>query len=234
MQIFVINLNTAPERLANMRRQLGGAFERIEAVRGLDLPARFANDFASAKGLGPGEIGCYASHLVAAEAVVSRGLPYAVILEDDAELAPGFFAIVEDGVRKLQEWDVICLSGAKQHPHASLAPIVYGRHLVRYAHLPKTTAAYLLSQRGSRKLLKPKPRYRPIDVDIRYSWEMDLDGYGIFPPLAHQSHAYPSSIPKASRQRFYWRKDPLGYLIGRAAGVYKLGLLKYLRALAVR
>jgi glycosyl transferase family 25 len=230
MQIFVINLDSAADRLAYMSEQLGSAFERIRAVNGTAVPAHLAGNFGP-KNLLPGEIGCYASHMLAAETVLARNLPYAVVLEDDVELADDFMSSVEAAVDHISgNWDIISLSGAKQHPHNPLAQLGRDRSLVRYLHFPKTTAAYAISQSGCRKLLRPRLRCRPIDVDIRYGWEMKIEGFGVYPPPARQSGKFSSSIMKSRRQRFYWRADPLGYCVGRISALRRLGVLNFLRA----
>jgi glycosyl transferase family 25 len=231
MQVFVINLASATDRLAYMSDQLGGAFERIDAVGGHAVPARLAVNFSGAMPLLPGEIGCYASHLMAAETILARGLPYAIVLEDDAELASDFHDVVETCVGRLPAgWDIVGLSDVKHCLHHRLLQLSSDRSLVRYAHFPKTTTAYVLSQSGCRKLLASRQRTRPIDVDIRYGWEMGLNGYGVLPPPAGPSEKFESSIPKSTRRRFYWRADPLGYLKGRIKGVRKLGLANAARA----
>lgn len=232
MQVFVINLDTAAERLRFMSEQLGGRFERIEAVRGRAVPPHLADNFKDPTPLLPGEIGCYASHLVTAETILARNLPYAVVLEDDLDLAADFRMLVEGAVGAITgNWDILSLSGAKQRPHYRVAKLSGDSFLVRYLHFPKTTAAYAISQSGCRKLLTTRPRTRPVDVDIRYGWEMRLnDGYGVYPPPACQTKLFPSSIPKAKQQRFYWRADPLGYLIGRATTLWHLGPTNVIRA----
>lgn len=231
MQVFVINLASATDRLAYISGQIGGPFERIEAVRGDAVPERLAANFSGSVSLLPGEIGCYASHLIAAENIVARGLPYAVVLEDDAILASDFHEVVETCVKHLPAgWDIVALSDVKSLPHCRLSQLSGERWLVRYAHFPKTTTAYVLSQSGCRKLLASRQRTRPVDVDIRYGWEMGLNGYGILPPPAGPSEKFESSIPKSVRRRYYWRSHPLRYLKGRIDGVRGLGLANALRA----
>lgn len=231
MQVFVINLAAAADRLAYMSDQLGGDFERVEAVSGRAVPERLAANFKDGTLLLPNEIGCYASHLVVAETVLARNLPYAVVLEDDVDLVPDFRRIVETALASLRgEWDILSLSGAKQRPHCRLAKLAADSHLVRYLHFPKTTAAYVITPSGCRKLLSPRPRSRPVDVDIRYGWEMGLNGYGVYPPPAWQANRFASSIPKSKTQRFYWRADPLGYLLGRVSAVRRMGFVNLVRA----
>jgi glycosyl transferase family 25 len=232
MNVFVINLAAATERLSFMGHQLGGEFERIEAVKGTAVPERLMGNFQGPTQLLPGEIGCYASHLLAAETVLYRRLPYAVVLEDDVDLADDFRVLVESAVRAIGgDWDILALSGAKQRPHCRVARLLGDNYLVRYLHFPKTTAAYAISQSGCRKLLATRQRNRPVDVDIRYGWEMRIDnGYGVYPPPACQTKIFLSSIPKATQQRFYWRADPLGYLVGRATAFWRLGPVNLIRA----
>ena len=73
-------------------REAGIDAERIPAVEGLAVPRSqvhfFYDDDAQSSRLNPGEVGCYASHLMAASIVVDRGLEHALILEDDAEFPP--------------------------------------------------------------------------------------------------------------------------------------------------
>ena len=231
MQVFVINLASATDRLVHISDQIGGSFVRIDAVRGDAVPERLAANFSGAIPLLLGEIGCYASHLIAAETILERGIPYAVVLEDDAFLARDFHEVVEPCVTRLPAgWDIVALSDVKCLPHCRVSQLSSERWLVRYAHFPKTTTAYLLSRSGCRKLLASRPRTRPVDVDIRYGWEMALDGYGIVPPPAGPSEKFESSIPKSARRRFYWRSRPLGYIKGRINGVRKLGLVNTVRA----
>ena len=231
MKVLLINLSAAVDRLDYMSRQLGGDFERIEAVNGRAVPPHLAANFAESSRLLDGEIGCYASHLVAAETILARKLPYAVVLEDDVMLERDFRQIVDKAISELSgKWDILSLSGAKQRPHCRILDLGPNSYLVRYLHFPKTTAAYVISASGCRKLLATRPRRRPVDVDIRYGWEMGLDGYGVFPPPARQCGRFASSIPKARKQRFYWRADPLGYLKGRIAGVRRLGVANLARA----
>ncbi len=153
------------------------------------------------------------------------------MLEDDAELSDDFKHVVEMAVKQLPlNWDFLGLADVKHLPHRRLSQLNVGRYLVRYAHFPKTTTAYVLSQSGCRKLLASRLRTRPVDVDIRYGWELGFESYGILSPVAWPSERFASSIPKSRRRRFYWRADPLGYLKGRIGSMHKLGWTNAVRA----
>lgn len=95
LPVLVINRAQDTQRLARFAqsaREVGTAFERIEAVDG-HAPGALA-PFADLIGslfwgephAKPGAIGCFLSHRRAWQAVVDRGLPHALICEDDAVL----------------------------------------------------------------------------------------------------------------------------------------------------
>jgi glycosyl transferase family 25 len=232
MQVFLINLARSPDRLAFMRAQLGGRFERLEAVAGLAIPERLAEQFSSTAHLRPGEIGCYASHLLAAEWIVERGLPYALIMEDDVEVSAEFFDAADWAVATCPAgWDHISLCGArlgkglneKVAGHAS-------RSLTRFLRAPKGTGAYILSRSGATKLLKSRRRCRPVDVDFHYGYGMNFATYGVVPPPSRQVPDFSTTIVGRKR-RSHWRIAPHEYLLGRAGQFLRFGIRRSVRAM---
>lgn len=191
---FVINLDRSPDRLEFMRRQRVG-FERIAGIDGARMvPAWLASQFVGSP-LTSGKIGCYASHLLVAREIVDRGLPYAIVLEDDVTLDDDFLdAAISAATDAPVGWDYIHLSSDYKRPVVHVVPLWLGRQLVRHTRMPVNTAAYLLSNAGARKRLRPRPRIRPNDMDIRYGWLDDLDVYGVYPSPARQQNDFPSDI----------------------------------------
>jgi glycosyl transferase family 25 len=201
--VFLINRDKDRDRLEHME-QLARAhdivFERVKAVEGFDVPESLRKQFfdESMKPLSnllPGEVGCYASHLMCCRMILERDLDVALVLEDDVELNDGFMALVERIARSsTQDWDIVRLSSPPKGPVVPLENLSYGYHLVKYSSLPKLTGAQLWTREGARKFLKFRERVRPVDADLRYGWEYDLITLGVFPPLASQGDAFPSSI----------------------------------------
>lgn len=229
MTIFVINLDSATERLRHMGDQLGDNFERLPAVRGVNAPPHLAAQFEGSR-LNASERGCYASHLTAYELIVQRDLPYAVVLEDDLDLDADFFNAIQKAVQSIDQWDFIALGGAVRYAYRDVAKIGTNRSLVQYSHLPKSTSAYIISNSGSRKMLQPRIRTRPVDVDFHYGWHLGLRCYGVHPTPTRQNRKFKSQIPKDSKQRFYWRDDPIGYLRGRCAAIVEFGVVDWMLA----
>jgi glycosyl transferase family 25 len=119
MKAFVINLKSNPERrsfMAGQLERLGIEYEFVEAIVGLErcgdprwnAPERSRREIS--RELRPGEVGCALSHAAVYDEIVSRGLPWAFILEDDATLhedVPLVLRKLEEGV--LEQGDIVFL-----------------------------------------------------------------------------------------------------------------------------
>ncbi len=201
---FVLNLDSASARLAHISRQadrIGLALHRIPGVDGLNVPAQLRPMFfdeasaTPASPLMPGEIGCYASHLLAYEQILEQGLDWALILEDDVLLGDDLIGTVRQTVSLLPaSWDIVRLSSEPRRAVLSLARLRSGRHLVRYSKLPKQGGAQLVSASGARKLLAQGVRVRPVDADLRHGYLYGLDTFGVYPPPVRHSGLFQSSI----------------------------------------
>jgi glycosyl transferase family 25 len=245
--IFVINLDRSPERLAFMQDQakrLNFDFERVRGVAGTQaLPKWLAPQFVSEGGeilsrMSSGEVGCYASHLVAFAWMFERQLPAAIILEDDVTLEAAFLAAAEAAISAAPAgWDCIHLSTRFKNSCFPIAALDGGRHLVRYSRLPAGSAAYAISLSGATKLLAPRVRRRPFDMEFRYAWIADLDIYGVYPAPAVQEELLASTIKLRQRtklasggrwQRRFpkprWAPNPFSQLWGALFVKRKLGL----------
>lgn len=210
LPVFLINLDRSPERLAFMLDQWGAFahdkvptthLERVAGVDGTEnVPAWLAPEFPKNGPLTPGRIGCYASHMVVAQQIIGRGLPCALVLEDDVTLDSDFVKVARRAVMESPAgWDIIHLSSHYKRAVVHVADIGPGRALVRHTRLPVNTAAYLISNAGARKLIAPRDRVLPNDMDFRYAWRLDLEIYGVFPEPARQLENFASDIGPAPR-----------------------------------
>jgi len=204
--IFVINLDRSVARLENATRQLHGAgleFERIPAIDGRMLPeaelSRLCPDnsrhfFAP---LTPGEVGCWLSHARALRTMVDRGLPHCVVFEDDFELRPGFARCLRELLALGDRLpDAVKMFGARGRGEV-LAALPGGELIVRSNSPPICSTCTLWTERGAQKLLRASTQLRrPIDVDIKHWWELDLDVAWVSPPVVvdSQEHMRSSTI----------------------------------------
>ncbi|MEQ1755579.1 MAG: glycosyltransferase family 25 protein [Micropepsaceae bacterium] len=188
-QVFLINLEKDRDRLAVMSDQLGMLsipFERIDAVYGTKMPEWIRPYFLDADGriaskLLPGEVGCYASHLLVLKRIADSGRP-ALVLEDDVEISPDFPSILNSISQLPQGWEIIRLSNPYKRSYVPVSRINSNYQAVKFTHVSPSTGAYLVTPEGARKFLDWKQlRSLPVDQDMRRVWDCKLVTYGIFP-----------------------------------------------------
>jgi glycosyl transferase family 25 len=242
--ILIINLDRSTDRLAQMRAQtdgLGLSFERFPAVDGTNIPTDLAPYFCDASGrivspLGPGEIGCYASHLALWRHLVASAMPAALVCEDDAVLPDDLAEIVRDLLAALPVgWDMVHLCKATDRGFSTLASLGAGRSLIRFSRVPTTTVACLISRAGAAKMLNPVcPRMWCVDQDLRWPWRFGLDIYGIDPPPI-MPRVGQSTIGRGSRSglRRGLRVTPFRTPASFLFNLRKLGPLGWVRCFAV-
>lgn len=191
--ILVINLRGSTSRWEKASAELtrvGLAFERHEASDGRVLPKeeleRLAPWSPSAffKPLSPGEVGCFLSHVTAAERIVNEGWERALVLEDD-------FLLGDDFVRRLEDLlglpgpahDLIKIEGALRGGEA-IALTQGGQCLRRHRRPPSRTAAQLWSRQGAQRFLATaRPFLRPVDVHLKHWWEHSIEITYVDPAL---------------------------------------------------
>ncbi len=199
--VFYINRESDALRRRSIETELrlaGITAERVCAVNGLDLPepllAYFGSDPARSS-LRPGEVGCYASHLKVARLIVDQKLPCALVLEDDARLSKDFVACVKSVLAAVPaDWDIVHLCRDPSHAIKPLARVHQNHMLVRYSRVPAQTVAYLISETGARKFLKPFKRRWPVDTDFRQPWKFGFQIYGLVPRIAWDDKSLPSAM----------------------------------------
>ncbi|MET0431231.1 MAG: glycosyltransferase family 25 protein [Hyphomicrobium sp.] len=224
---FYINLDRDIGRREMIEDELtfaGLGAERLPAINGRAVPEWLRSYYD--RRLADAEVGCSASHLVICKKIVERGLPYAVIFEDDAELAEQSKNTIEAAIaRAPRDWDVIRLVESSSQPFKIVAEVGRGRFLVHYLRVPRSTTGLIVSAAGSRKLLAPRLIQEPIDVEIRWPWQLDLNVYGVEAPIVTQKSgvSLESTIPTRSLPR------KLNQLQRFAFNVRKLGPVDYVR-----
>lgn len=183
------------------------------------------------------EIACYISHLKVCEKVVSENLDYAIILEDDLILSDGF-RLIPSAIEAIKfKWNYIKLIAPfKAKKITAKIPIVFNYQtpyhtekwecesiyndtgkidlpylfeLVRWRKPPIGAQAYAITKGGAKEFIEKRSTFfRPIDVDLQFTWENNLNIIGLRPFFCRISDAE-SDIGKRSIKPHY----PLARLI---------------------
>lgn len=227
IRVYLINLDRAPERLAEMTERLqaiGLSFERVPAIdgRGIDLATadrrrvderRYVR--CHGKVLNPNEVGCYWSHVRAIETFLASGAEFGLILEDDVSFDEDLPEVLEALLACSGEWDVAKLSGRHSGWPVPKRQLTTSRRLVTLLARHTGAGAYLINRYAAecylRKLL---PMVVPYDHAFDKEWVFGFKFRGIDPPPIPAQMAANSTIGDgfdAVKKKWYRRGSVFVY-----------------------
>ncbi|WP_417658795.1 glycosyltransferase family 25 protein [Pseudidiomarina sp.] len=218
-KIFVINLAHSTERWQHVSQQLDRLhlpYERLDAVNGkllteAEINAVFSTQLADKYfhyRLTRGEIACYLSHLKAWQKIVDDGLDFGIVLEDDININALFSEVPNRIAAFTVKWDFIKLAAPfKDQPYDVIESDTHLR-VVSYRRKPPMGAcAQAVSVSGARQLLTLRPPiFRPVDVDLQWSYELGIRTLGLVPYTVDNTHQHSSDI-FAVENRHHARKS---------------------------
>jgi glycosyl transferase family 25 len=252
MKAFVINLKRNPERRAFMAEQLtrlGIEYEFFEAVVGAERcgdprwndPERSRREIS--RELRPGEVGCALSHAAVYREIAERGLPWALVLEDDAILhedVPSVLRALEGG--GLRQGDIVFLERCDYVLPGSSRRLL-GRYRIARPVLVKVgsvaqAAGYVVTLEAARRMRdRNVPAHLPADTWDLYSGIVNFRGITPTLTLIRQKVAFGSTtLDKRIRPEFkrhnlfmilgygFFMFNPLGKAMRRA--LKKRGLMR--------
>ena len=200
LDIFVINLVSSPYRRMYITNELKRSKVNMSnvhftpAVDGMMVPLENLKDVLVHSRntiIHQGAIGCALSHISIWRNILKLGLPYSLILEDDAVILPNAEEHINAGLNAIydvigNDWDVI-VTDFGSSPHVgieSLRPYGIPQHCIHayygndtekqlFADITGTpcshinSVSYIISYRGAKKMLKHLiPFEYPIDVEM--------------------------------------------------------------------
>jgi len=189
LPVYLINIDRATDRLAEMQRQsdeFGIKIERVDGVDGALLPQEQWIDvdherFQRRHGrvILPGEYGCYRSHLLALRQFLDGDSPSAIIIEDDIALSGDFLAraqAVQDAAPKAE---VIKLVNHRWGGFRATTSSRRGDVVGRCLFGPQgSTACYLVTRSGAEKIVRSLAVMSlPWDVAVERGWDMRASIY---------------------------------------------------------
>jgi glycosyl transferase family 25 len=206
--VFIINLDSSPERFVHAEQQLqalGIQPQRFRGVYGKDLsPAeveacydKAANQQYFRRSLSPGEIGCYLSHRGVWQLMVEQNLDVAIVLEDDIDVEARFAEAMAQ-ISRLDGWDHIKLSDDRDTPASERKSVGDGFDLVNFKRVPNCATGYAMSLSGARKMLQRSKFFRPVDLDLQFGAELDLQLFSLLPYTIWPSSKFDSVINQIS------------------------------------
>lgn len=170
MDVYLINLDRSADRLSAMSRSFIGQrnFKRVPATDGRSISNlavlgydREQNRRAYGRLMTSGEIGCYHSHLCAAQTFLTTSAPYCVILEDDAKVDHRLFNLIdtlEQNLHRIPEnLNLLHLCRATKPGMVSTAVVDFpqiSNKISEAYRYPTVTTAFLYSRRGAETFVR--------------------------------------------------------------------------------
>lgn len=180
---FLINLDDSTDRLAAADAQLQAAglpYQRISAFDGRGRDPRSIPEYDEGRTvrfygrpLTGGEIGCFLSHLSAAQRFLDSGADFGLVLEDDMSLTPEtarrLRSLLENlGAGAAPDWELVNL-GKRAKTICTTVANIDGHDLQRAFYFPVTTTALLWTREGARAFLREGGHiWAPVDHFLRH------------------------------------------------------------------
>ncbi|MFH1612295.1 MAG: glycosyltransferase family 25 protein, partial [bacterium] len=212
---YVINLDDAKDRLDDIKKSfelINIPFCKISAIDGKKLKK---SDYFSIyknlyyKPLSLEEIGCYMSHIKCWKKVIDDGVDYAVILEDDVLVDKRLinFLSLFSKIEWLS-WDIIKLISSVRKAKIIYQKLDNNLNIVKYHPQSVSTCGQIITQKAAKKLLLKKNISRPVDVDLQFTWENNLNIFSLYPDILNQQVVESTIVKSANRNKSlsirYW------------------------------
>ncbi|MEZ9303479.1 glycosyltransferase family 25 protein [Vibrio breoganii] len=208
MLIFVLSLPTSikrRKRIKNIMAEHNIDFQFIDAIDGRKDKHPYLSRYNEKlfiynhkRKAMPGELGCYASHILAWEKCISINKPI-IVLEDDLILNNKSKKTLEYADCIANKYGYIRLEKTKPKP--SILEFEDGRYkLNRYLKVPQCTTGYSISPSVAKSFIKnSKEIIFPVDVFIRNIFIHKQKIYGLTPYALEANSDGDTIIGKRSR-----------------------------------
>ncbi|RKP37444.1 glycosyltransferase family 25-domain-containing protein [Dimargaris cristalligena] len=205
--VYVINLSKRTDRrdvITNMMRFLRIPVDFLMASTPATI--EFKPPSAVEHKVGDGQVACWRSHMNVYQDVVAKGRPRALILEDDVDVEVELAHLVEQALTHLPEnWDMYYLGHCSSGDHIGTMYDV--EHGIRKLKGPWCTHAYMVSQKGARKLLSllSKPTAAIDSMISQLGWDDKISAFSADPLQASQIRRKddPSDIPSSGHSQLW-------------------------------
>ena len=189
LPIYVVSLERATARRANIKRQLAGYnytfFNAIDGWNLTESERQLVDRYIIAHSLKPTESACYLSHMGVWRTIIDQHLPYALIFEDDIvlrkrfrSLLPKFFEVIT--------YDLVYFGHCFEQRNGTLLHTINSFE-IRRSVKPRCIHAYIISQHGASTFLDYLNAHKtriPIDMLMEEIFNQGpLTAVSVFPPL---------------------------------------------------
>jgi len=211
INFYVINLDRAVDRMERIEKDFASfpiPFARVPAIEGRNLTIPIENYDAPmfflymGREAGPGEIGCYLSHLHALKAFLASEKEFALICEDDASPTPECYEAIEQAIVHAKTWDLLRLCGGRCKTSFPYRSLTLTHNLCTSITGMVPAAAYIVNRRAAEILLqKLVPMTSQYD-DALHQGHIGVKEATVFPNcMIVNEHGHNSTIKNEVKRR---------------------------------
>lgn len=197
LPIYVIALKDSTARrqkIAERLEDLGLEFSFIDAVMGKDIPGAEKNRLCSQKRQGflpsplsDGALGCLMSHRAIWQKMQEERIETALVLEDDAIIAPEILDVLPRLEKLKSRFDIINLHDRKDRPMIDIAQISDSHRLTVTRYNAIGTVSYVINRKAAQHLLDLSfPVMFEVDVLINRWWDHGLKTLVVQPVVVRE------------------------------------------------
>ncbi|MGF0521557.1 glycosyltransferase family 25 protein [Agrobacterium pusense] len=195
LAVFLINMDSAVKRLADMNARLdaiGLKAERVPGVNGRELTypipefSELSYMLMHGRRTSPPEIGCYLSHVACANRFIGGDADIALILEDDVVFDEDFLDAIDEAVLNGRDWDILRLTTVSNGRKFAFRRLSNGRSLAIALTREKGSGAYLVNRRAGKWIANLIPMRLAYDIAFDLEYLAGLKSAFIYPLCATQ------------------------------------------------
>jgi glycosyl transferase family 25 len=196
---YLINMDSAPHRMAHMQAELdrlGISFIRQVGVVGAELEqphpdfSAWSYKYLHGRLWSPRELGCYLSHLECLKKFIKSDADYALILEDDVTLQDELESLISAALVHRRDWNMLRLSSVNHGKWWAVRCLNGDYNLSICLTREKGAGGYLVDRHAAEQMIKHLlPMRLAWDIAFDLEWFLGFKTLGIFPmPISQQSN----------------------------------------------
>ena len=201
---LLINMTGADARLNASKLHFASLqipFNRVDAIIGKDLQfptpqfSELGYKLCHGRRTVPAEVGCYLSHLKAAEILLRTDHTYALICEDDVFFCEDFLSVIDSALTHEKDWDILRLTTVNNHTVFPYKAISSKHQLAISLMRKKGAGAYIVNRKAAKWIAE-----KLIPIRVAYDIAFDLEYFAglkaafVHPLPAHQTRESDTQI----------------------------------------
>lgn len=201
---YVINMDSAPHRMAHMQAELdrvGIPFIRQAGVVGAELRqphpdfSVWSYKYLHGRLWSPRELGCYLSHIECLKKFIESDADYALILEDDVTLHDELEGLISEALQHRSDWNMLRLSTVNHGKWWSVRGLTNHSNLAICLTREKGAGGYLVDRQAAAQMIKHLlPMRLAWDIAFDLEWFLGFKTLGIFPMPINQESDFDTQI----------------------------------------